>query len=65
MCIHAAVKIQILWVTFKYINVIARCEYTVNRERFAGPNFHGFRGFEEDRKSFSVNILHERLFDIT
>ena len=23
--------------------------HTVNRERFAGPNFHGF---EEDRKSF-------------
>ena len=34
--------------------------YTVNRERFAGPNF---RGFEEDHESFSVNILHERLFN--
>jgi len=33
--------------------------YTVNRERFAGLNFRGFRGFEEDRESFSVNIIHE------
>ena len=33
---------------------------TINGERFAGPNF---RGFEEDRKSFSVNILHEHLFN--
>jgi len=32
---------------------------TVNGERFAGLNFHGFRGFEDDRESFSVNILHE------
>jgi len=32
---------------------------TVNGERFTGLNFHGFRGFEEDRKSFFVNILHE------
>ena len=32
--------------------------HTVNGERFAGPNFHGFRGIEEDRKSFSVNIFY-------
>ena len=37
-------------------------QYTANGERFAGPNF---RGFEENRESFSVNILHEHLFDIT
>ena len=30
--------------------------YTVNGERFDGLNFHGFRGFHEHRKSFSVNI---------
>ena len=35
-------------------------KYTINGERFAEPNF---RGFEEDRESFSVNILHERLFN--
>jgi len=32
---------------------------TVNGERFAGLNFCGFHGFEEDRESFSVNISHE------
>jgi len=30
--------------------------HTVNGERFAGLNF---RGFEEERESFSVNILQE------
>ena len=34
--------------------------HTINGERFAGPNFHGF---EEDRESFSVNILHECLLN--
>ena len=29
---------------------------TVNGERFAGLNFHGFRGFQEYHESFSVNI---------
>ena len=33
--------------------------FTVNGERFAGLNFCGFHGFEEDRESFSVDILHE------
>ena len=36
---------------------------TVKGERFAGPNFHGFRGFEGDQVSFSVNILYECLFN--
>ena len=36
------------------------CCYTVNRERFAGPNFCSF---EEDRESFFMNILHECLFN--
>ena len=36
---------------------------TVNGERFAGPNFCGFHDFEGDHESFSVNILHERLFN--
>jgi len=31
---------------------------TVNGERFAELNFHGFRGFEEDRENFSMNILY-------
>ena len=30
--------------------------YTINRERFAGLNFYVFRGFQEHRKSFPVNI---------
>jgi len=36
--------------------IIANQQYIVNGERFAGLNF---RGFESDRESFSVNILHE------
>ena len=47
-----------------YIVTVNDC-YTVNGERFAEPNFHGFRNFEEDRESFSVNILHECLLNIT
>ena len=35
------------------------CIYTVNGERFTRLNFRSFRDFEEDRESFSVNILHE------
>jgi len=38
---------------------IGNLAYTVNGERFAGLNFRGFHGFEEDRESFSLNILHE------
>ena len=30
--------------------------YTVNGERFAGLNFHGFHGFGEYCESFSMNI---------
>ena len=29
---------------------------TINEERFAGVNFCVFHGFQEHRKSFSVNI---------
>jgi len=32
------------------------CFITINRERFAGLNFHSFEG---DHESFSVNILHK------
>jgi len=32
---------------------------TINGERFAGLNFCGFRVFEENCESFSMNILHE------
>jgi len=32
---------------------------TVNRVRFAGLNFCGFRDFEDDCESFSVNILRK------
>ena len=31
-------------------------QYTVNGERFAGLNFHGFRGCQEYHESFSINI---------
>ena len=32
------------------------CMTTVNKERFAELNFHGFRSFQEQHKSFSMNI---------
>ena len=32
-------------------------ESTVNGESFAGPNFHGFRGFVEECESFSHQSL--------
>ena len=31
-------------------------DYTVNGERFAGLNFHVFRGFQDHRESFPVTI---------
>ena len=42
---------------------VANIENTVNGERFAGANFHGFCSFEEDHERFSMNILHECLFN--
>ena len=42
--------------TFPYQSLLLS---TVNRERFAAPNF---RGFEEDHESF-LNILHKHLFN--
>ena len=39
-----------------YIHTCLQLEYTVNGERFPGPNFHVFRGFQEHHESFPVNI---------
>ena len=49
-----------LWYAVPHAIAMYYSEDTVNGERFAGPNF---RGFEEDRESFSVNILHKHLFN--
>ena len=50
-----------LFTSYLYFYKRPQVQITVNRERFAGPNFRGFCSFEEDRKNFSVNILHECL----
>ena len=38
----------------KYCN--GHCSCTVNRERFAGLNFHSFRSLQEHHKSFPMNV---------
>ena len=40
----------------EYFTIVFLIAHTVNGERFAGLNFHGFRGFQEHHKGFSVNI---------
>jgi len=37
----------------------AHATTTINGERFVGLNLRGFCLFEEERESFSMNILHE------
>ena len=51
---------QLLYKAHYFIDFDAPGMLYRKRERFAGPNI---RSFEEDRESFSVNILHERLFN--
>ena len=40
----------------RWRNTSLPMQHTVNEERFTGLNFHVFRGFQDHRESFLVNI---------
>ena len=50
------VLLNIAFLSIYQYRAAAWIKYTVNGERFAGLNFCIFHGFQEYRKSFSVNI---------